>query len=83
MASVGVHVSSVRSPLTLEPSQQYLVVWHPHGAYTTMALMVGADMSIRAEPLTWFPIVAPLLFSLPILREALLLLNARSCQVLF
>lgn len=61
-----------------ERDRQYLVCWHPHAAYTTMALMHTATMTIRGDPLTWFTGVAPVLFSLPGLREALLLLNARS-----
>lgn len=83
LASAGVQTKTLRLPVTplCSDERQYLVVWHPHGAYTTMALMVGADMSMRAEPLSWFPVVAPLLFSVPVLREALLMLNARSCDL--
>ena len=57
-----------------------MVIWHPHAAYTTMALMHTATMTVRGTPLTWFTCVAPVLFTIPGLREALLLLNARSCD---
>ena len=63
-----------------EPDRRYLVVWHPHAAYTTMALFHTSLLCVRGTPITWFPGVAPFLFSVPFLREALLLLNARSCD---
>ena len=63
-----------------EPGRRYMVVWHPHAAYTTMALMHTAAMTVQGDPLTWFTCVAPFLFTVPGLREALLLLNARSCD---
>ena len=63
-----------------DPGRRYMVVWHPHAAYTTMALMHTSILTVKGTPLTWFTCVAPFLFTVPGLREALLLLNARSCD---
>jgi len=74
-----------KCPITMEPpekpldaSRQTAVVWHPHGAYTTMCFMHCAQFTVAAQPLQWYPGVAPVLFKLPFFREMLLLLNARS-----
>ena len=63
-----------------DPTRQHMVVWHPHGPYTTMAFMKCAIYTTTATPLEWYPGIAPFLFKLPLFREALLLLNARSCD---
>ena len=62
----------------VDEGQQYIVVWHPHGAYTTMAFMHTGYLSILSKPLTWFPGIASVLFNIPIFRETALLLNARA-----
>ena len=62
----------------LGAGKQFVVVWHPHGAYTTMALMHGARLAVDGEPVGWWAGVAPVLFSVPVLREVLMLANARS-----
>jgi len=63
---------------TIPPGKQHVVVWHPHGSYTAMCFMHCAQFTVQASPLTWYPGVAPLLFRLPLFRELLLLVNARS-----
>ena len=80
MELVGARLVRHHAAPPLEPGRRYMVVWHPHAAYTTMALMHTATMTVRGTPLTWFTCVAPFLFTVPGLREALLLLNARSCD---
>mmetsp|Transcript_521 Transcript_521/g.962 ORF Transcript_521/g.962 Transcript_521/m.962 type:complete len:329 (+) Transcript_521:360-1346(+) len=65
-------------PEPLVVGKQYEVVWHPHGVFTTMAFMYCGLHTVTASPLSWYPGVSPLLFRLPIFREVLLLLNARS-----
>lgn len=62
----------------VDHKKQHVVVWHPHGAYTTMAFMHCGYHSATQQPLTWFPGIAPVLFNVPFFREAALLLNARS-----
>jgi len=62
----------------VDEKKQHVVVWHPHGAYTTMAFMHCGYHSVRSTPLTWFPGIAPVLFNVPFFRETALLLNARS-----
>ena len=61
-----------------DSKKQHMVVWHPHGAYTTMAFLHCAIDSIDAKPLSWYCCVAPVLFQLPGLRELLQLCNGRS-----
>ena len=39
----------------VDDSKQYTVVWHPHGAYTTMAFMHTGYHTVMKQPLTWFP----------------------------
>lgn len=75
-----VPVSMKPPPKGVDPAKQYVVVWHPHGSYTTMAFMHCGHQSMQSAPLTWFPGIAPMLFMVPGFREAALLLNARSCQ---
>jgi len=65
-------------PKGIDPSKQHIVIWHPHGAYTTMAFMHCGYHSVLGKPLTWFPGIAPVLFNVPFFRETALLLNARS-----
>jgi hypothetical protein len=62
----------------VDDSKQHVVVWHPHGALTTMAFMHCGYHSVMKQPLTWFPGIAPVLFNVPFLRETTLLLNARA-----
>jgi hypothetical protein len=80
MELIGARLVRHHAPPPFEPGRRHMVVWHPHAAYTTMALMHTATMTVRGSPLTWFTCVAPILFTVPGLREALLLLNARSCD---
>jgi len=62
--------------------QQYVVVWHPHGAYTIAALCfvshfwaTGYPGGVRGDR---YVCIAPLLFRIPFLSEFLLLCGARS-----
>ena len=80
MKLIGARLVRHHTAPPCEPGRRYMVVWHPHAAYTTMALMHTATMTVKGTPLTWFTCVAPFLFTVPGLREALLLLNARSCD---
>lgn len=54
-----------------------MVVWHPHGALTTMAFMHTAIDSIMSKPLSFYCCVASVLFQVPGLREILQLVSAR------
>lgn len=79
LAVASVPLVSMRPPPPpFDASRQHVVVWHPHGAYTTMAFMHCGLLSASAVPLTFYPAIAPLLFKVPLFREAALLLNARS-----
>jgi len=78
MDAVGARLCTLKLPDRLVDGAQYVVCWHPHGAYTTMAFMHCGLQTVTKTPLTWFPGVAPMLFKLPLFREALLLLNARA-----
>lgn len=62
-----------------EPGKQYLVVWHPHGAFTITALYFLSNWWARSYPMPGlFVCVADLLLRVPVLAEFLLLCNARS-----
>jgi len=75
----GAPIRSLRTPQPpIDPSKQHLVVWHPHGAYTCMAFGHCANQSVTQTPLAWHAAVAPVLFKIPIMRELLLLFDARS-----
>jgi len=73
-------ITSVPPEKPLVEGRQTEVVWHPHGAYTTMCFMHCAQYTVAAQPLQWYPGVAPVLFKVPFFREMLLLLNARSVE---
>jgi len=79
MSVVGrIPVSMTPPPKGIERDRQHVVVWHPHGAYTTMAFMHCGHHNACTHPMSWFPGIAPILFNVPLFREAALLLNARS-----
>lgn len=79
MSVVGrIPLSMTPPPKGVDRERQHVVVWHPHGAYTTMAFMHCGHQNACAQPLSWFPGIAPILFNVPFFREAALLLNARS-----
>ena len=61
-----------------DPDGQYLVTWHPHGAFTTMAFMHCGHHTVIGQPLTWYPAIASVLFRVPVFREIAMLLNARA-----
>jgi len=73
-----------RDPLKrLDPDRQYLIPWHPHGAFTFCAAFFTNGMAARSTmpcapgPRNWFIGVADLLFRFPLLGEALALWNCR------
>lgn len=59
--------------------QQYVMAWHPHGAFTIAALYFISSFWARHYPgnTPRFVCVAPLLLKIPILSEYLLLCHAR------
>lgn len=67
--------------------KQYIVAWHPHGAFTISSLYFVSHWAAKAHP--WvtdkgrdylYCAVAPLLLQIPGLCEFLLLCNARSVE---
>ena len=75
----GSPIKTIRLPEPpIDPSRQHVVVWHPHGAYTCMAFGHCAHQSLSQMPLGWFTGVAPVLFRIPLVRELLLLFDARA-----
>lgn len=63
----------------LKDGKQYLIVWHPHGAFTIGALYVFSHFFAKDYPFKRsFVVIADLLFRVPGLCEYLLLCNARS-----
>lgn len=62
-----------------ERDSQYIIVWHPHGAFTVTALYFLSNWWARDYPKDGlFVCVADLLLRVPFLSEFLLLCNARS-----
>lgn len=63
----------------LDPARRYLIVWHPHGFIAWSALFIVSRMAVEAHPhgREWFAMVAPALFRIPIVSEALMLVNGR------
>ena len=61
----------------IAPDRRYVLVWHPHGAYTFSALFIGALLSLEGRPIRWSTGIATILFRVPVLREVLALLDAR------
>jgi len=64
------------------PGSQYLMAWHPHGAFTVAATYFLSNYWARSYPGggTRFVCIAPLLLRIPFLSEFLLLCNARSAD---
>ncbi|CAE8590058.1 unnamed protein product, partial [Polarella glacialis] len=63
----------------LDSSRRYMIVWHPHGFIAWSALFVASRMAVQGHPHgdEWFAMVAPTLFRIPFVSEALMLMNAR------
>eukprot|EP00466_Bigelowiella_natans_P005494 jgi/Bigna1/90599/estExt_fgenesh1_pg.C_740038 len=64
--------------MDIDTSRQYMIVWHPHGAFATIPV---AHASYPAA-LGWFPfryhaLIADVLFELPIIREMLMIMGAK------
>jgi len=69
---------------TWGPGKQYVVVWHPHGAFTISALYFLSHFFAQNYPSGVrggaYVCVAPLLLRIPLLAEFLLLCHARSAD---
>lgn len=63
----------------MDPKRRYLIVWHPHGFLAWSALFIVSRMAVEGHPhgREWFAMVAPALFRIPIVSEALMLVNGR------
>lgn len=63
----------------IDPNRRYMIVWHPHGFLAWSALFFLCRFAVAGEPhgQQWFAMVAPALFRIPIVGEALLLVNGR------
>jgi len=56
-----------------------MLVWHPHGFITWVPFFIAGRYALDAQPTGahWFPMVAPVLFRIPIFSEMLIILGAR------
>lgn len=62
-----------------KPGKQYVMVWHPHGAFAISALYFLSNWWAKDYPMPkLYVCIADLLFRVPGLAEYLLLCNARS-----
>lgn len=78
---VGVRLASERGDIEgLDPQRRYMIAWHPHGMLAWSALFIVSRMAVVGHPhgRQWFAMVAPALFRIPLLGEALMLVNGRS-----
>eukprot|EP00927_Polykrikos_kofoidii_P046375 TRINITY_DN40609_c0_g1_i1.p1 TRINITY_DN40609_c0_g1~~TRINITY_DN40609_c0_g1_i1.p1 ORF type:complete len:343 (-),score=45.12 TRINITY_DN40609_c0_g1_i1:78-1106(-) len=66
----------------VDPAKRYMIVWHPHGFISWSALFVVSRMAIEGRPhgREYFAMVAPALFRIPIVSEALMLVNGRKVE---
>jgi len=70
----------------LDPHRQYVVSWHPHGAFTftpafyTNELMTKSTLPDAPGLRNWFVSIADIAFRVPVVGEAMLLWNARSAS---
>eukprot|EP00434_Breviolum_minutum_P031998 symbB.v1.2.028299.t1/scaffold2985.1/size65860/3 len=77
---VGVReVSTGGEGLACDQSRKYMLVWHPHGFITWVPFFIAGRYALDAQPTGahWFPMVAPVLFRIPIFSEMLIILGAR------
>lgn len=76
---VGVRIASEYVEEELDPSQRYMIVWHPHGCLAWSAMFLLGRKAVLGQPhgREWFPVIASALFQLPFWGEAILLLNGR------
>jgi len=63
----------------LDPEKRHMIVWHPHGFLAWSAMFFLGEKAVRGEPhgREWFAVVAPALFRIPMVGEALLMMNGR------
>jgi len=63
----------------IDPKTRYLIVWHPHGFIAWSALFMVSKFAVEGHPhgREWFAMVAPALFRIPVVSEALMLVNGR------
>ncbi|CAK0836036.1 unnamed protein product [Prorocentrum cordatum] len=80
---VGVRLASQSGEglKNIDPKRPYIITWHPHGAYSWSAIFSCSKFAVLGQPVgpEWFAVVAPVLFTIPFVSEALMLLNGRSC----
>jgi len=62
----------------IDKTRQYMIVWHPHGAYAT----IPAAIASWPGAVGWFPFryhacIADVLFTLPVVREILMIMGAK------
>ncbi|CAK9030079.1 unnamed protein product [Durusdinium trenchii] len=77
---VGVREVSIGGEgLACDRSRKYMIVWHPHGFITWVPFFIAGRYALDAQPCGehWFPVVAPVLFRVPIFSEMLIILGAR------
>jgi len=78
---VGVRLASEAGGeiAALDPAKRYMIVWHPHGFLAWSAMFFLGEKAVLGHPhgCEWFAVVAPALFRIPIVGEALLLMNGR------
>jgi len=72
-------VSTGGEGLACDQSRKYMLVWHPHGFITWVPFFIAGRYALDAQPTGahWFPMVAPVLFRIPIFSEMLIILGAR------
>lgn len=78
-AAIQGEVSIGGEGLACDRSRKYMIVWHPHGFITWVPFFIAGRYALDAQPCGehWFPVVAPVLFRVPIFSEMLIILGAR------
>lgn len=63
----------------IDPARRYMIVWHPHGFLAWSAMFFLGEKAVLGKPhgREWFALVASALFRVPIVGEALMLMNGR------
>ncbi|CAJ1390667.1 unnamed protein product [Effrenium voratum] len=79
---MGVREVSVGGELNCDRSKKYMIVWHPHGFITWVPFFLAGKYALDAQPAgeRWFPVVAPVLFRIPIFGEVLAILGGRRVE---
>ncbi|CAJ1365329.1 unnamed protein product [Effrenium voratum] len=79
---MGVREVSVGGELNCDRSKKYMIVWHPHGFITWVPFFLAGKYALDAQPAgeRWFPVVAPVLFRIPVFGEVLAILGGRRVE---